>query len=74
MFNVGDKVVIVKTEFGSEELQPGNTGVVIRTGLTHSGDAVVNGVKLDSGFAPFKFDVEQDDGWNFYNDELELVA
>lgn len=70
MLKVGDKVVITNTDYGSDELQNGNTGAI--TKVQEYRNKIVYSVLLDSDFAPFKFVDDQDDSWTFFEDQLEL--
>ncbi|QNR53896.1 hypothetical protein phiK7A1_108 [Pseudomonas phage phiK7A1] len=72
MFKVNDKVVIVKTDFCSEELANGQTGVITRSELISRG-RVVYGVLMDNGYTPFILDSGDDTAWNFFADQLELT-
>lgn len=66
MFKVGDKVVIVNTDYFSEELANGQTGVVTRI------DNAVIGVIMDNGYVPSLIFPDDLDSWNFYKAQLEL--
>lgn len=66
---VGDKVRVNGGGYGSPELRPGVTGVVVHV-LDASMGLVV--VKMDSGFKPTMIPNEWD-GWGFYTAALELI-
>lgn len=74
MFKVNDRVKIVDTDYYSAELANGNTGTVISTGLTYGSKKPYLAVKLDSGYTPMQFDEDEGEGWNFFPEQLELVA
>lgn len=72
MFKVNDKVVIVQTDFYSEELANGQTGVITRSELISRG-RVMYGVLMDNGYTPIIFDPTDDTAWNFFAEQLELT-
>lgn len=71
MFKLNDKVKIVNTDYASDELANGQTGVVDYTQIT--GGSPVIGVLLDNGFTPSDVIPGTGKAWAFYPNQLELA-
>lgn len=61
---VGDKVVIVDTDYGDDNLQNGNTGVIV---IKHEEAHDVFGVMMDNGHESYE------GFWNFFPSQIKVI-